>query len=260
MRLKTHVWFISLFLIVLSCKQNPAALQRIEGKQIPVNSKIVGDSSIATLIVPYRAQLKDKMNRVLAYSPTDLHKERNQLETNIGNFMADLCYEQGNKVFHKKTNKNIDFVLLNFGGIRAGIPKGEVTTRNAYELMPFENSMVVVELSYEKVQDLLTYLVKSGTAHPISKQLRISIKNKKIVSALLNGKEFDKSSTYNVLTSDYLQHGGDRMNFFKNPIHIENLDYKIRTAIIDELEQIDTINAIEDGRVKHHSKPGKKRK
>ena len=247
--MRLYIWLLSFLMLVLSCKQNPIGLQRIEGKQIPVNSEIVGDSSITNFVNPYKKQLESEMSEVLAYATMHYYKSGAKADPSIGNFMADLCYKQGNPVFIKKTNKNIDFVLLNFGGIRAGISKGNVTTKSAYELMPFENSMVVAELTYQKIQDLLTYLAKFEKAHPISKQLHLSIENNSISSALLNGKKFDKEKTFFVLTSDYLQHGGDNMDFFKDPISLTNLDYKIRTAILDELKEIDTINAQEDGRV-----------
>ncbi len=248
--MKLFIWLLGFFMLAVSCKQKPVNLQRIEGKQIPISSEIVRDSNIMAVVSPYKEELESKMSAILAYAPTDFYKDDDdKTETSIGNFMADLCYKHGNFIFNKKTKKNIDFVLLNYGGIRAGISKGDVTTRSAYEVMPFENNMVVVELTYQKIQDLLAYLAISKKAHPISKQLHISFKDNNIKSALLNGKNFDKNKTYFVLTSDYLQNGGNHMNFFKEPLSLTNLDYKIRKAILDELEEIDTIKAKEDGRV-----------
>lgn len=246
--MKHLIWSSFLLLFFISCKEEPQHLRKIEGKQLPISAEIAIDSSITKLIKPYKISVETEMNQVLAYSPTDLYKSRGKFETNIGNFMADLCYTRGNAVFNKRTQKNIDFVLLNFGGIRAGIPQGEVTMRNAYEVMPFENNMVVAELTYQKIQELLNYMAKSG-AHPISKQLKLLFEGENIKLAKLNGKEFEKNRTYFILTSDYLQHGGDRMNFFKDPVSLEILDYKIRNAIIDELKAIDTITAKEDGRI-----------
>jgi len=246
--IKHYVLLLSIFSIVYSCKQPTLHLNRIEGKFIPVTEEISRDSSIQKLIAPYKEQLDSKMNTILAYAPTDFYKSKVKPETNIGNFMADLCYKQGNPIFHKQKGKNIDFVLLNYGGIRAGIAKGDVTTKSAFEVMPFENNMVVTELSYEKLQELFDYLAKSGLAHPISKQLQIVTENSKLKTAKIQNKEINKNNTYYILTSDYLQRGGDRMNFFKNPINLYDLEYKIRSAIIDELTEIDTIRAMEDGR------------
>lgn len=247
--MKFNSFIFSLLLVFISCKKSPVSLQRIEGKQLPVSTEIEIDSSIVKLVAPYKNKLENDMNQVLAFAPTDLIRSRDAVENNIGNFMADLCYKHGNAIFNKKTGKNVDFVLLNIGGVRANISKGNVTTRNAFEVMPFENSTVVTELSYEKVMELLAYLTKSGSPHPFSKQLNLVFENDVLISAKLNYKEFDKNRTYFVLTSDYLQHGGDRMNFFKDPISLVDLEYKIRTAIIDELKEIDTIRAEIDGRV-----------
>ena len=248
--MKNFIKLSIILLVLISCKNEPLSLQRIEGKQIPIKAEIILDSVVDELIAPFKKSVEAEMNQVLAYSPTDLLKERDKTETAIGNFMADLCYTRGNPVFNKRTTKNIDFVLLNFGGIRANIPQGNVTTGNAYEVMPFENYMVVVELSYKKIQELLGYIARGGSAHPFSKQLQLQCKDKKIVSAKINGKEFDENKTYFVLTSDYLQNGGNHMNFFKDPVSLVNLNYKIRNAIIDELDAIDTIYAKEDGRIR----------
>ena len=52
---------------------------------------------------------------------------------------------------------------------------------------------------------------------------------------------FDETKNYFVLTSDYLQEGGDKMNFFKNPVSLHKTGYKIRTAIIDYFKKVDSI-------------------
>lgn len=248
--MKINIWIVGLLLFSISCRNNPTVeIQRIEGKLISVSEKIAPDAELEAIIAPYKEKLEAEMNEVLAYTPVNLYKDRNKAETNIGNFMADLCYRRGNTAFEEMTGKKVDFVLLNFGGIRASIPKGNITVRNAYEVMPFENSMVVVELTYDKIQKFLDYYVRAGSAHPISKELSLVYNEKKMISAKLNGKNFTNDRNYYVLTSDYLQGGGDRMDFFKNPVSLTKLDYKIRNAILDEFDELDTIIAKENGRV-----------
>jgi 2',3'-cyclic-nucleotide 2'-phosphodiesterase (5'-nucleotidase family) len=60
--------------------------------------------------------------------------------------MADVVLQYGNKVFEKRENKSISICILNNGGIRAILPKGNVTFEMAFEIMPFENSLVVIAL------------------------------------------------------------------------------------------------------------------
>ena len=65
----------------------------------------------------------------------------------------------------------------------------------------------------------------------------------------INGKKFDTNKTYNVLTSDYLQEGGDKMDFFKNPEKLTRLDYKVRAAVLHYFEKVDTLKTAIDTRV-----------
>ena len=67
----------------------------------------------------------------------------------------------------KRENKNIDICLLNHGGIRAVIPKGDVTTRTAFEVMPFENSLFVVGLKGTQIRAMGTYLLAEKKPHPL---------------------------------------------------------------------------------------------
>ena len=55
-------------------------------------------------------------------------------------------------------NHHIDFCLLNNGGLRTSLPQGNITRRKIFELMPFENELVVVTISKEKMTDLKAYL------------------------------------------------------------------------------------------------------
>ena len=85
---------------------------------------------------------KSNIDSVISYAPETYSKKDGNLNTAIGNLMADAVFSEANPVFNKRTGQNIDFVILNHGGIRSMIPKGNITTRTAYNVMPFENSVV----------------------------------------------------------------------------------------------------------------------
>ena len=162
--------------------------------------------------------------------------------------MADLSIEMANPVFNKKTNETIDFAMFNYGGIRAIIPKGEVAVERAFKIMPFENELVVVELTGKKIQELVSYFINNKKAQPLSKNVELTI-TKNAYDLKINNIPFDKSKTYRVLTSDYLQSGGDKMTFFKKPKKITKLDYKVRDAMIDYFKKVDTLQSVIDNRV-----------
>ncbi|WP_456463252.1 5'-nucleotidase C-terminal domain-containing protein [Lutibacter sp.] len=242
---------ISIFTIVLffSCKNEPQHLLKIEGKLLPITSEITSNENIENFVKPYKEKIEKEMSNILSYTPINLTREDGELESSLGNLMADMCYQEANPIFNKKTGKNIDFALFNFGGVRASIPKGNITMQHAFNLMPFENQLVVVELSSEKIKELITYLINKKKAHPISKQVSLVFTNNGY-NFKINNKPLNDSKTYFVLTSDYLQHGGDHMNFFKNPVNLYKIDYKLRNAIIDYFKETDTIKVKLDGRIR----------
>lgn len=239
-----------IFSLLFSCKNKPPQLVKIEGKQITVNETVASNKTFENTIKPYREKVEKEMKTVISHTPINLNRTDGDLESSLGNLMADLCYERANPVFNSRTGKNIDFAMFNYGGIRSGISKGDITNESAFNLMPFENSLVVVELTSEKIKELVNYLIKENKAHPLSKQFNLVV-TEKGYDLKINNAPLDTSKTYFVLTSDYLQTGGDKMNFFKDPVNMYKLDYKVRNAIIDYFKETDTIKISLDGRFRN---------
>src|SRR5690606_13462996 len=246
--MKFKTFFIVFVLISFaSCKTN-SHLYKIEGQKISITDSLQSVAEIEAFIKPYRDYINKDLDSVLAYSVDTYSKSDGELNTALGNFMADVVYDQSNPVFKSRTGNDIDFVVLNHGGIRSILSKGDVTTRTAFSLMPFENSIVVAKLKGSQVQDLLNYLAEAKRAHPISK-LQITLdKNGKIAETSIKGKPIDFNAEYYVATNDYLYNGGDGMTFFKSENNVTVLDYRIRNALIDHFKKVDTISPVMDDR------------
>ena len=244
----TYLIYLLYILLFFNCKQPKAYLSKIEGKQIQITDSLSSDSDIENFIKPYRNHIQKDLDSVLAYSKDTYSKSDGEFNTAIGNFMADAVFEQANPVFKSRIGNNIDMVLLNHGGIRSILSKGNITTRTAFELMPFENSIVVTALKGTQVDSLVTYLSKAKKAHPIAK-LKLNIdKDFNVIEATINGKKIDSEKIYYVATNDYLYNGGDGMTFFQPNEGVYKLDYKIRTALIDYFKKVDTISPVRDNR------------
>ena len=239
---------LTIALVFQSCKKEANYLTQIKGENINITDSLATVESIDEFVKPYRDHVNKNMDSVLAYSVDTYGKNDGELNTAIGNLMADMVYEQANPIFKSRTGKNIDFVLLNHGGIRSIISKGEITTRTAFNVMPFENAIVVLDLKGAQVKELVEYLARNKRAHPITK-LNIELDTDFNLSKVtIDGKPIDYSKNYYVCTNDYLANGGDRMDFFKTNDSLYVLDYKIRNALIDYLKKVDTINPVIDNR------------
>jgi 2',3'-cyclic-nucleotide 2'-phosphodiesterase (5'-nucleotidase family) len=246
--LKLFVIFLTLFFIVSCSKQN-YYVTKIEGQQIPITEKENQVPEIENFIKPYREHINKDLDSILAYCPETLDKNSGSWQTTIGNLMADVTLKKGTIVFNMRKKKNIDICLLNYGGIRSILPKGNVTARTAFEIMPFENSLVVVVLKEEQILELVDYFIASKKAHPIAGLTFTIDKNNQPKNILVQGKILDKETLYYVGTNDYLSNGGDNMNFFKKGVQKFDLDYKLRNILIDYFKEVDTIPIINDVRI-----------
>jgi 2',3'-cyclic-nucleotide 2'-phosphodiesterase (5'-nucleotidase family) len=246
--LKLFVIFL-LFFMIYSCKTKIVQLTKIEGKQIPITDKNTQKSEIELFIRPYRAHINKDLDSILAYCPETLDKNKGEWQTTIGNLMSDVILRRGNVVFEAREHKSIDICLLNNGGIRSILPKGNVTARNAFKIMPFENSLVVVALNGEQVLDIINYFISEKQPHPLSGMTFTIDKNNQPKDILVQDKTFEMNKIYYVGTNDYLANGGDNMSFFQKGIKIYDLNYKLRNILIDYFKEVDTIPVINDIRI-----------
>ena len=191
------------------------------------------DSASLSIIAPYKAGIDSIMNEVLCISKIDMTKGKP--ESLLGNFVTDLCLQQYSDI--------ADICVMNNGGLRSSLTKGEITRGDIYTLMPFENKLVILELDKKSYLELLQYIIKRG-GEPFS-----GIKIRADENGTILNQSLDLSNNkVKVLTSDYLANGGDKMSFF-NEKKQELVGIKVRDAIINHCLANDTIMSKLDNRL-----------
>ncbi|MBA2612796.1 MAG: 5'-nucleotidase C-terminal domain-containing protein [Bacteroidetes bacterium] len=222
MKARVIYLFLSI-LIISSCSKNylkqKADFTHYSLKQDPEseNAKIT--------IAEYKIKVDAETKKVIASSYDILIKDAE--ESPLGNFVCDALKYNGEKEFK---NLPIDIVLFNRGGLRVNLPKGDIKIINIFELMPFENELILVKISGEKLTEALQTLLEKR--HPFL-GLKIKAQNNTLVETTINGSFIDKTKIYTVVTSDYLANGGDNFLFLKAPVAIEKSSLKIRDALIN---------------------------
>ncbi len=247
LKIKHFVVFITIIQIV-SCKNENGSLSRITAEQISIDSTLTAIDSIESYVSPFRKRINEVLDSTLAYAPQMITKVDGTYNTSAGNLMADIVLSEVNPIFKARTGHEIDFVFLNHGGIRAIISSGNVSARTAYEVMPFENSIVVVELKGETVLKLVDFLINSKRAHPIAGIQIIIDRTDQLKSLKIQNEPFNKNRNYFVATSDYLLTDGGDMIFFQDTLNSSNTDYLIRNAMIDHFKKVDTLKSTVDER------------
>jgi 2',3'-cyclic-nucleotide 2'-phosphodiesterase (5'-nucleotidase family) len=252
---KTSVWRFVLFLTIacfVACGGTYGLHNTIiDGKKVPVTAEYTDTPEIEAFIKPYRDHINKDLDSVLAYSPETMDKSKsiNGWQTTIGNFMADITFQKADQLLMARQKRHVDVCLLNHGGIRAIIAKGNVTARTGFEIMPFENAVVVVALKGEQLVEIANYIAREKKPHPLS-GMEIRLDKDGILKGLtVQGKAVEAGKIYNVATSDYLANGGDKMDFFKKGIATYDLDYKLRNLFIDYFKEVDTLPIIRTERI-----------
>ena len=242
-----HLSILSVYFILVGCKTE--SNQEKYGYNIEINQQVLSDSSIVKYYQPFKKNLEESlMNTPISYSPETYKKNDGELNSALSNMFADATYEMSNPVFNVMSGKNIDIVLLNNGGIRSIISKGNISEKTAFELMPFENSIVVLELSGLSIVKMIDYLRKVKLQHPIS-GLQITLNNDYSVNEVkINGVSIKNEKKYYVATTDYLLEGGDKMYFLAETTKTTDINYKMRDILIDYFKKYDTLKLKSDNR------------
>ncbi|MGV6862209.1 MAG: 5'-nucleotidase C-terminal domain-containing protein [Putridiphycobacter sp.] len=233
-----HLLVSFVFLLAFtSCKVKQIA--DYKGNNYPIQDTTFSTNDLDTIINPYKSELEVKMNEVIGTANQDL--VNGPVENPLGNFVADVVFESGFKF--KGSLKAFDiqktntFALLNFGGLRASINKGTITIGNIYELMPFDNEIVIVKLTPSKIEELLTYLFQKN-GQPIANAIAYLNSSKGKLD--IGGSPYNFTQDVYVITSDYLANGGDKMNFFKGAPFFKT-GILMRDALINYVKTVKTL-------------------
>ncbi len=199
-----------------------------------VGNEIAPDKTLQAKLQPY----VDKVKAVLAQkigtaTAPFLNKNTRKQETAIGDMVADSMLWYANSQDLKP-----DFAFQNGGGIRTDIPEGAITKGKIYEVLPFDNSVMIVTLKGSDVIALFNRtaeIVGHGAMPQVSKGVSFTIDTaaKKAVDLKINGAPVDPNKNYRIATNSYLAAGGDGYSVFKKKL--DNFDSSLmqRDAFIE---------------------------
>lgn len=235
--------FLNIIIIISlsACSSSYQVSEINDSQQKFTSDYIKEDTLIEHNIEPYRESLENTMNGVIATATKNMSKAKP--ESTLGNLLANATFE----IAQKHSNKNIDVAIINYGGIRVpSINKGAVTLGNVYEIMPFDNYLVTLEISGATLQELCNVIAEKG-GWPIA-GMQFTIKNSEATNIKIGGKNIDSSSIYNIALSDYLAGGGDNLAMLKD-ITFENTNILLRDAFVEYFKQVQELNAELENRI-----------
>lgn len=220
LRILYPILFVSLF---ISCSR-----KYIKQKEDFSHYSLIGNAEnikLKKVVDEYKSKVDSATEKTIAISSEALMRENAQ--STLGNFVCDALKYSAEK---ELKNSAIDLILLNRGGLRINLPKGEIKVSTIFELMPFDNELVLVTITGKKLNEGLATLL--GKNH-FYLGMKIKVDGVNDVKATISGNKIDTLLTYNIITSDFLANGGDRFTFLQNPLLLTQTHIKVRDAIID---------------------------
>jgi 2',3'-cyclic-nucleotide 2'-phosphodiesterase (5'-nucleotidase family) len=192
-------------------------------ERVEVNSVYDHENRIDSIVQPYKKDLEKEMLEVIAHADHDFTKGRPN--GTLNNWATDALLD--NQLRTSKGQRQV-MSLLNVGGLRNPISKGDVTVGDIFKLMPFDNNVVWVEMPIEVLPEIEAYLRKRG-GEPVG-MVKIEKGKIRFLDPISNSK------TFWIITSDYLMNGGDNMSFFEKKVSFENDGVLLRDVFLEEVK------------------------
>lgn len=208
--------------------------------------EFVPDAEIGPEIERMTAEAEKGMDDIIGSAAIYLSRIGNGPQNLVGNMVCDAMKEA----------VNADFAFLNLGGIRGDIAKGAVTYRDIFNVMPFDNQIVVLNVSGKKLKEIVEARVVGGR-HGLrsSSKMQITVNRKRadndrVTNLIVNGKPLNPNKIYRVATTDFLLAGNAGLTLLtKIPEEqIERYENSLRKAIEDYFRKNSPVKAVIDDR------------
>lgn len=191
-----------------------------------------------------KAALQSEMQTIVGYAAHDMKVDRP--ECTMLNWATDVLLSKAREYY----NGQVDMAVTNIGGMRCEWKEGAITKQHIFELMPFDNRLVVLTLKGEDILELCQVFAEVGGEGVAG--LRMQAEDKQLIDAQINGKSVDPEAYYTVATSDYLSGGTDNMTPLTRHIAYWDSDKLIRDIYMEYVKEKQTIASAIDHRMDIH--------
>ena len=184
-----------------------------------LDNAILGDTppkaDIAAMITDAKAQVTSTMTEVIGTAAGGLDGERGQIrtqETNLGDFVADFM----------RAVTGADLAMITSGNIRQSIETGDITREDIYNVLPYEDKLVTVQITGSMLLQILEHSVadlEENSAFLQISGLRIQVDRAaepghRIADYTVNSQAVEADRLYTVAVNSYLKEGGDGYAMF----------------------------------------------
>jgi 2',3'-cyclic-nucleotide 2'-phosphodiesterase (5'-nucleotidase family) len=219
-------------------------LQLLRGELVELDrQRHPDDAATAAWIADSTVDLAAVWDKVIGELKTPLDDDRGARSTAAGNLVCDAF----------AVTAGAELAFSNKGGIRTRLRPGPLTPRMLYELLPFDNNLVSLDLTGAQLRAILQAALGKGR-RPLEiggGTYRYTVRDgeRVLVDVRVGEKPLDDARAYRVATSSFLARGGDGLEGFAAGTNRKDhgillRDVLIRIAERDKVLSADAANRI----------------
>lgn len=216
-------------------------------KLVPLWIDVYGENkSVLKMINGFKAQVENEMGKTVGKTAEDLSFATDGKDSKIGNWLCDVTREA----------VNTDIAIQNTGGIRTEIKKGDITLRDLYQTMPFDNTIVTMNITGKTLRRLIAESFKDNRAglqisgFTVEYKYNAETGNNEYKFFDKNGNEIKDDTPLSVATNNYLASGGTYGAAFTEGTDVKDTLIIVRDVMQKSLEK-DMVPPYQTGRYKH---------
>jgi 2',3'-cyclic-nucleotide 2'-phosphodiesterase (5'-nucleotidase family) len=200
-----------------------------------VDSTLDDDPAVTKMVAVYAPKVRE-LDVVIGRLRGELRKGGAGAGS-LGNFVTDGMRWQATM----KAGKTITLAVMNAGGMRRStIGEGELRARDIFELLPFENALVTVDLTGVQLKKLLENILTGNEAQAGARIVYKTTAEKKNEAESIKLREgageieIDPAKIYTVVTIDYIYNvGGARWSVFREGANMKALGITLRESLMN---------------------------
>ena len=174
----------------------------------PISTAVKPDERLERRVHAINKEIASRLGVRLGTVPLDHIRTRHQ----IGEMVAGIFRE------HYGT----DMALVQSGGIRADLTDGDITLRDIYSILPYENRIIPVRLPGRSIRRLIEKAVNDGAEAALA-GVEVTSSDEGLI-IYVNGVRLDDSRDYTIALSEYVTSGGGGFDVISESSYMMPLD------------------------------------
>ncbi|MEA2096671.1 MAG: bifunctional UDP-sugar hydrolase/5'-nucleotidase [Candidatus Cloacimonadota bacterium] len=207
--------------------------------------EFIPDEVIGDTILVMQMIAEEGMDEIIGEAGMNITKFGMGTQNLIGNLVCEAMLDY----------TDADFSFMNLGGIRDELLSGPISYRNVFNVMPFDNQIVLIEVDGRFLKEIIETRV-SGSRHGLrTAGIKVVINRKRenfnrISKLYIGGEPWQADKIYKIATSDFLLQGNAGLALLtKVPeSKITRYEQGLRDVIVEYIREKSPVSAVIDDR------------